>query len=231
MKGRDIMGGKLIVVEGSDASGKATQTLKLFERLLKEGYNVKKISFPNYSSPSSALVKMYLNGEFGSRPGDVNPYAASTFYAADRFASYKKELEGFYKGGGIVVADRYTTSNMVHQASKIEDEKEKYIFLDWLWDFEFRIFGLPVPDAVVFLDVPPEISRALMKERENKFTGEEEKDIHERDYNYLVNSYNTSRLAAERYKWNRVDCVRDGRLKSIEEIHEEAYAVVRKNCL
>jgi len=150
------MKGKLIIIEsGADASGKATQTNKLYERLVQEGYKVKKITFPNYDSDSSALVKMYLNGDFGKDPNDVSPYVASTFYAVDRFASYRTEWGQAYNDGWIILADRYTTSNMVHQAAKIKDMEEKDRFLDWLWNFEFEIYKLPVPDCVIFLDMPP----------------------------------------------------------------------------
>jgi dTMP kinase len=225
------MKGKLIIIEAGDASGKATQTAKLYNRLKKEKYKVMKVEYPNYKSDSSALIKMYLNGEFGSNPDDVNPYVASTFYAVDRFASYKKEWEDFYKGGGIVIADRYTTSNMIHQAAKIKNEKEKDRYLEWLWDFEFVLFGLPVPDCVIFLNMPPEYSSRLIDTRKNKFTGKEEKDIHEKNYQYLIDSYMNSCCIAERYNWNIIDCVSEGRLKSIEEIHEEIYKVVNRNCL
>lgn len=162
--------GKLIIIEsGSDASGKATQSNRLYERLINEGKQCMKITFPDYNSDSSALVKMYLNGDFGKDPNDVNPYVSSTFYAVDRYASYKTKWGEFYNNGGIIISDRYTTSNMVHQAAKINnDEKEK--FLDWLYDLEFNIYGIPKPDEIIFLDVDPEVSQELMKDRKNKFT-------------------------------------------------------------
>src|SRR3712207_976331 len=173
--------GKLIVLEACDGSGKATQTKKLYDRLLLEHKNVLKVEYPDYNSNSSALIKMYLNGEFGDKPDDVNAYAASTFYAVDRYASFKKNWKDFYDKGGIILADRYTTSNMVHQAAKIHDEEEKNKFLTWLWELEFKLMGLPVPDAVIFLDVPPEYGKKLMLNRKNKFTGKDDKDIHEKD--------------------------------------------------
>ncbi|SFC80200.1 dTMP kinase [Clostridium uliginosum] len=220
--------GKLIIIEsGSDASGKATQAQRLYERLLQEGYNVKKITYPNYESPACMPVKMYLNGEFGKNPEDVNAYVASTFYAIDRFASYKIEWEEFYKDGGIIIADRYTTSNMVHQAVKMEDD-EKAKYLDWLYELEFNLYKLPIPDCVVFLDVPPEISQKLMKDRVNKFTGEKEKDIHESNKQYLINSYNNSLKIAEKYNWNKIKCNFGNDLKSIEEIHNEIYNKVKE---
>lgn len=221
------MKGKLIIVEsGSDASGKATQAKKLYERLVKDGYNVRRIEYPNYKSDSSALVKMYLNGDFGKDPNDVSPYVASTFFAVDRYASYKKEWEEFYLNGGIVLADRYTTSNMVHQASKLtKEEKDK--FLEWLWNFEFEMYKLPVPDCVLFLNMPPECSRKLMEERANKFTGTQEKDIHESNSEYLNECYNNALYIARKYDWINIECTENGRLKSIDEIHEEIYGVVK----
>lgn len=222
------MKGKLIIIDGSDGSGKATQSLKLFERLQQDGYKVKKVEFPDYNSESSALIKMYLNGSFGSDPKTVNPYVASSFYAVDRYASYVTKWKEFYEEGGIILCDRYTTSNMVHQAAKIEDEAEKEKFLDWLWDYEFNLFGLPVPDAVVFLDVPVEYSKKLMEERVNKFTGEEKKDIHERDMDFLRNSYNNAKKIAEKYKWITINCVENNSMYSIEKIHEMVYEHIRR---
>lgn len=220
------MNGNLIIIEsGSDASGKATQTKKLYERLLKDGYNIKKVEYPNYQSESSALVKMYLRGDFGDKPSDVDPYVSSTFYAADRYASYKTQWEEFYNSGGIVIADRYTTSNMVHQASKI-DEKDRDKYLDWLTDYEFNMYKIPKPDCVIFLDVPIEFSKKLMENRKNKFTGEDKKDIHESDIKYLEKSYNNSLYIADKYDWKKINCVENNELRSIDSIHEEIYQVV-----
>lgn len=220
------MKGKLIIIEsGSDASGKATQTKKLYERLLEDGYNVRKVEYPNYDGESSALVKMYLRGEFGSKPSDVDPYIASTFYAADRYASFKTEWEEFYNNGGIVLADRYTTSNMVHQASKMaKEDRDKY--LDWLFDYEFNLYKIPQPDCVVFLDVPIEFSKKLMENRKNKITGEDKKDIHESDLDYLEKSYNNSLYIADKYNWEKINCVEEENLRSIDSIHEDIYKVV-----
>lgn len=220
------MNGKLIIIEsGSDASGKATQTKKLYERLSKDGYNIKKVEYPNYESESSALVKMYLRGDFGDKPSDVDPYVSSTFFAADRYASYKTQWEEFYTEGGIILADRYTTSNMVHQASKMaKEDRDKY--LDWLTDYEFNMYKIPKPDCVIFLDVPIEFSQKLMENRKNKFTGEDKKDIHESDIKYLEQSYNNSLYIADKYDWNKINCVENNELRSIESIHEEIYQVV-----
>ena len=171
--------GKLFVIDGTDGSGKQTQLEQLEKRLIKENIEYKKVSFPNYDSPSSALVKMYLSGEFGKNAKDISPYIASTFYAADRYATFKMGYKEYYDNGGIILADRYTTSNMVHQAGKIKDETQRKKFLDWLCDFEFNLYGLPVPSEVFFLNMPVEKSLELIKKRENKFTHESKKDIHE----------------------------------------------------
>ena len=220
------MNGRLIIIEsGSDASGKATQTKKLYEKLLKDGYNVKKVEYPNYSSESSALVKMYLRGDFGDKPSDVDPYIASTFFAADRYASFKTQWEDFYNEGGIILADRYTTSNMVHQASKMDKEdRDKY--LDWLFDFEFNMYKIPEPDCVIFLDVPVTFSKKLMENRKNKITGQSKKDIHESDIKYLEKSYNNSLDIVDKYNWNKIKCVENNNLRSIDSIHKEIYKLV-----
>ena len=215
--------GKLYVIEGTDASGKQTQFERLQERLKSENIEFRKVSFPNYDSPSSSLVKMYLSGEFGSKPSDVNAYAASTFFAVDRYATYKKELEEYSKKGGIILADRYTTSNMIHQACKIKDKIERDKFLKWLWEFEFELLGLPIPTKVFFLNMPVKFSLELIKNRENKFTHENEKDIHEKDIQYLTDAYNAACEVAKEYNWEEIKCVKDDKIRTIEDIHEEIY--------
>jgi dTMP kinase len=223
------MKGKLIVIEsGTDSSGKATQTKKLYERLEKEAYIIKKVEYPNYESDSSALIKMYLNGEFGDDPSEVNPYASSSFYAVDRYASYKKNWKNFYSDGGIILADRYTTSNMIHQASKIEDRQQREEYLAWLREFEFEKIELPVPDMVVFLNMPPEVSIRLMANRANKFTGGQAKDIHEKNREYLKKTYENAYELAKKYNWTIIECTEYNRLKTIDEIHNEIYEKVKK---
>lgn len=221
------MNGKLIIIEsGSDASGKATQSEELLKKLTADGYNVRKVEYPNYKSESSTLVKMYLRGDFGKNADDVDAYIASTFFTADRYASFKTEWEEFYRSGGIVIADRYTTSNMVHQASKMEiEERDKY--LDWLEDYEYNLFKIPRPDEVIFLNVPVDYSIKLMENRKNKFTGEDEKDIHESDKNYLRKTYNNSIYIADKYNWKRVECVENEQLRTIEDISNEIYEIVK----
>lgn len=220
--------GKLFVIDGTDGSGKQTQLNKLKERLEKENIEYKLASFPNYDNPSSSLVKMYLSGEFGENAKDVSPYIASTFYAADRYATYKTKLEKFYNEGGIVLVDRYTTSNMIHQAGKIKDEEEREKFLKWLWDFEFNLYGIPVPTKTFFLNMPTEYALKLIKERENKFTHTQTKDIHERDASHLRDSYNEAVRLVDKYGWKEIKCVENGRIKTIEEIHEEIWKEIKK---
>ena len=215
--------GKLIVIEGTDGSGKSTQFARLTQRLEREGKAFQKLVFPQYKEESSALIRMYLGGEFGDKPSDVNAYAASAFYAVDRYASYKKVWGKWYEEGGLVLSDRYTTSNAVHQASKEPAEKQKE-FLGWLYEFEYDKLGLPRPDLTVYLDVPTEYTEQLMRSREAA-TGTHA-DIHEKDLDYLTTCRKTGRTAAEFYGWTVIECVRDGKMRSIEDIHEEIYRYV-----
>ena len=220
--------GKLIVIEGTDSSGKETQTRKLYERLEKEITNVRKLSFPNYKSPACEPVKMYIAGAFGDNALDINPYPVSTMFAIDRYASYKMEWEKFYQDGGIIVTDRYTTSNMVHQASKIESIDKKNEYLDWLEELEYSKMGIPRPDLIIFLNMPTETAAELMAQRKNKITGEDIKDIHEKDISYLKKSYENACNIAKKYNWLEIKCVENGRLKTIDEIGEEIFSVVEK---
>ncbi len=218
--------GTLVILEGGDGSGKATQTQILKERLEKEGYQVMAVSFPDYGSPSSALVKMYLAGEFGKEAGDVSPYVASTFYAADRYASFRMKWKTFYDEGGIVLADRYTTSNMVHQMVKYKDALERETFLSWLEDLEFDKFGLPRPDLVCLLDVPMEMADRLMEKRQGK-TGGMTGDIHEKNREYLKACHDAYEELVERYQWVRINCVHEGNMRPLEDIHKEVYHYVK----
>lgn len=219
--------GKLIVLEGTDGSGKSTQFGLLTQRLTAEGKRFQKLVFPQYSEPSSALIRMYLGGEFGGSPGDVNAYAASAFYAVDRYASYKKVWGSWYESGGLVLSDRYTTSNAVHQTSK-EPEENRADFLKWLYDFEYDRLGLPRPDLTIYLDVPTAFTRQLMRRREQD-TGTHA-DIHEQDMAYLATCREVGRAAAAYYGWTVIACVRDGVMRSVEDIHEEIYRHVAE-CL
>lgn len=221
--------GKLFVIDGTDGSGKQTQFEKLKERLAKDGIEYKMVSFPNYDSQSSSLVKMYLSGEFGREAKKISPYIASTFYAVDRYATFETSYKEYYEKGGIILADRYTTANMVHQAGKIKNKEERKKFLDWLWDFEFNLYGLPVPTKVFFLNMPIEKSMELIKNRENKFTHNTQKDIHESDREHLLDAYKAACDVAKDYHWYEVQCVKEKQIRTIEDIHEEIYEEVKKH--
>ena len=210
------MSGKLIVIEGLDGSGKATQAKLLAEELRRQGREVREISFPDYKSDSSALIKMYLGGAFGSKPDDVNAYAASSFFAVDRYAGYKSDWGAFYQQGGVVIADRYTTSNAVHQCSKLPREQWD-AYLDWLFRFEYEQLGIPAPDTVIYLRVDPTVSQKLMTQR---YHGDEgKKDIHESDLEYLHRSHMAAEYCAEKLGWKTVLCTEGGSMRPVEEIH------------
>lgn len=217
--------GKLIVIEGTDGSGKSTQFNLLTQRLTSENKAFKQLVFPRYSEPSSALIRMYLQGQFGSSPSDVNSYAASAFYAVDRYASYKQDWGQWYEEGGLVLSDRYTTSNAVHQASK-EPEEKRSEYLRWLYEFEYDRLGLPRPDLTIYLDVPTDFTERLMRRREQDTNTKA--DIHEQDLAYLTQCRRSGRAAADFYGWTVIDCIRDGAMRSIEDIHNEIYAHVAR---
>lgn len=217
------MRGKLIVFEGTDGSGKATQTALLCRELETRGVSFRKLEFPRYGEESSALLRLYLNGAFGTDPADVNAYAAATFYSVDRFASYKQDWGGWYEQGGLVIADRYTTSNAVHQTSKLPREQQR-AFLDWLFDFEYRLLGLPEPTRVLYLDMPTEAAEQMMRRREA--ATHTKADIHERDEAYLRRCRENAAHVVARCGWTRIDCARDGAPRGIEDIHNEVMACV-----
>lgn len=219
--------GKLITIEAGDGSGKATQTKALYDRLLAEGYQVLKVEYPDYQSESSALVRMYLGGEFGQQAENVSAYGASAFFAVDRYASYLLKWRQAYESGWIILADRYTTSNMVHQAVKLKDSAEREEFLIWLWDFEFGRLQLPVPDRVIYLDMPPEISDRLINSRAAKDSSRK-KDIHEKDTSYLHHCHRAYNEVAEKYGWVKISCAQQGNLRTVQDIHEDVYQAVKE---
>ncbi len=219
--------GKLITIEAGDGSGKATQTKALYDRLLAEGYQVLKVEYPDYQSESSALVRMYLGGEFGQQAENVSAYGASAFFAVDRYASYLLKWRQAYESGWIILADRYTTSNMVHQAVKLKDSAEREEFLTWLWDFEFGRLQLPVPDRVIYLDMPPEISDRLINSRAAKDSSRQ-KDIHEKDTSYLHHCHRAYNEVAEKYGWVKISCAQQGNLRTVQDIHEDVYQAVKE---
>ena len=214
--------GKLIVIEGTDASGKQTQADLLYEYYKKENPKTLKLSFPDYESPSSALVKMYLNGDFGKSADSVSPQIASIFYAADRYASYKiKWGQAVKDKDSIIICDRFVSSNMIHQAAKIDDFTEKEEYLKWVYNLEYEIFGLPQPTATIFLNMPPKHAQMLMSERKNKITNGDSLDIHEQDLAYLEKCYHNAVFVAKKYCWQEIFCTENDTIKPIHQIHHE----------
>lgn len=219
------MSGKLIVIEGLDGSGKATQTKLLYDTFVAEGKEVSTLSFPCYGDESSTLVRMYLGGEFGEKPGDVNGYAAAVFFAADRYASYKKNWHTAYEAGRLFLADRYTTSNAVYQAGKLaREEWDQY--LGWLFEFEYRLLEIPKPDAVIFLDVSAETSGKLMQKR---YTGDDsKKDIHEKDIEFQRTSREAALYCAAKQNWHIVRCDTGGVMRSVNDIAQDVERIARE---
>ncbi|OJU13031.1 MAG: thymidylate kinase [Clostridiales bacterium 43-6] len=211
------MSGKLIVIEGLDGSGKGTQTKLLINTLTEKNIPHKKISFPDYNDPSSTLVQMYLRGEFGEDAYAVNAYAASTFYAVDRYASFFRHWSKDYHTGKHIIADRYTTSNAVHQTVKLPKEQwDEY--LDWLYDFEYDHLRIPKPDLVLYLDMPVEVSQVLLSGR---YKGDEsKKDIHERNTNYLSDCRAAALYAAAHLGWEVIPCAQNSIPLAMVEIAE-----------
>lgn len=215
--------GILITIDGLDGSGKQTQSEILYNRLTEAGIKAKIVSFPDYDSKSSALVKMYLGGEFSHDPSGVNPYAASAFFAVDRVASYITDWKEDYESGTVIIANRYTTANAIHQLSKIDDGAERESFLKWLYDTEFSKFGIPSPNMTVFLEVPVDISLALIKARSEE-TGREI-DIHE-NAEHLTKAYNAALFSAKKLNWNTVHCAENKKMRTRESIADEIYCLV-----
>ncbi len=212
------MKSKIIVIEGLDGSGKATQTKILADKLAEKGMKVRRLEFPDYSNPSSSLVKMYLNGDFGDKPEDVNAYAASAFYAVDRAASYLQFWKKDYEDGTVILSDRYATSNIIYQMSKLDDS-QRDSFIEWQADFEYDKLGIPKPDAVIYLDVEPEVSQKLMEKR---YGGDMSKmDLHEKNVKFLLDCRKSALYAAEKCNWRVINCCENGDIKTIERIAEE----------
>ncbi|MBS5671467.1 MAG: dTMP kinase [Oscillospiraceae bacterium] len=216
--------GKLIVLEGTDGSGKSTQFGLLTQGLEAEGMAFRKLVFPQYAEPSSALIRMYLNGEFGQHPGDVNAYAATAFYAVDRYASFQKVWRREYEAGGLILSDRYTTSNAVHQGSKLTGAEQRAYF-QWLEEFEYGRLGLPRPDLVIYLDVPTDLTEMMLRKREQDT--HTQGDIHEQDLAYLRLCRETGQAAADFFGWQVISCARDGAMRPAQEIHQEIDRLVR----
>lgn len=218
------MKSRLIVIEGLDGSGKATQTKLLAEKLAQKGIAVRQLEFPNYDSPSSALVKMYLGGEFGDKPDDVNAYAASAFYAVDRIAGYLKDWKKDYENSCVLLSDRYATSNIIYQMSKLPESEWEY-YIDWQKDFEYKKLGLPEADKVIYLDVAPEVSQKLMEKR---YSGDEsKKDLHEKNLRFLLDCRKSALYAAEKCGWTVIDCCENGEIRKICDIAADIEEAVK----
>lgn len=218
---------KFIVIEGTDGSGKQTQTKLLEKNLVELGYKVKRISFPDYESKGSEPVKMFLNGDLGSID-NISYYASSALFAVDRYTSFKTNWEEEYNKGYIIICDRYTISNIIHQGNRIEDENEFWDYCKWIVDLEWNKFKLPKPDKIVFLDVPYNFSNELMKNRPNKITGKLEKDILESDEEQKKRAYETLNKIAEKFNFTRLSCVEKDKLKSIDVIQNELIDIIKE---
>ena len=210
--------GRLVVFEGIDGSGKSTQFQLLRDKLAALRVDFRDIAFPQYVEQSSALIKMYLSGEFGHDPEAVNAYAASSFYAVDRFASFAKNWGDYYRGGGTIITDRYTQSNAIHQGSKLSGA-ERIEYFDWLYSYEFKLLALPRPDLVLYMDIPVSVSVKRLQTRARQ-TGTRA-DIHELDEAYLAKCRECGLEAAEYYGWTVIPCVKDGRIRTKAELHNE----------
>lgn len=215
--------GKLIVIEGVDGSGKSTQFKRLCENLESEGIEFRRLVFPRYDKESSALIRMYLGGEFGDDPDCVNAYAASLFFAVDRYASYVSEWKDFYLSGGVLLADRYTSSNAVHQGAKLPPD-ERQDFFDWLYELEYVKLCLPEPDLVVYLDVDAETSKRRIEKRELKKGIKA--DIHERNLSFIQKGIESGRMAAKHYSWKLINYAENGIEREIEEKQSEIFGIV-----
>ena len=216
--------GVLIAIDGLDGSGKETQTRLLEQALKEKGIPCRSVSFPTYDDSMSAAVKLYLSGAFGEDPQAVNGYAASVFYGVDRICSYLLDWKKDYENGTVILANRYTTANAVHQLSKLPP-REYDGFLQWLFDLEYGKMGLPKPDLVLYLCVPPEVSRSLIRSR-SQSTGRAT-DIHEKDSRHLDDSYRAALYSADKLGWAKIDCARDGELRTREDIHQEILTCVK----
>lgn len=218
------MKGKLIVIEGLDGSGKATQSLMLYKSLHLQGFGVKHISFPDYNEPSSSLVKMYLNSEFGNSPSDVNAYAASSFYAVDRYASYMKFWKQNYEKDDIILCDRYVTSNAIYQMAKMDESLWKQ-YLMWLYDYEYNKLELPKPNCVIYLHVPLDISQRLIEGRYKNSPSE--KDLHEKNVEYLERCQKAAKYVSNRDGWKIINCAKDSHIRDVDDIHKEIVRVLK----
>ena len=223
------MAPKFIVIEGLDSTGKETQSNLLVDKLRNEGNKVLKISYPNYDSRSSELVKMYLNGEILENPEDINPYATSTFYAADRYITYIKEYKDIWNDYDYIIADRYVESNMIYQLTKLWNKKDPVKFISWLIQLEYSLNKLPYPDLILYLTVPLEVSTKLLSDRSKK--NNVQLDIHEKNLSYLDRCNIVARYCCNLFSWKEIECATSDKnnIDSIEDIHQRIYDVIKDN--
>ena len=212
-----------IVIDGLDGSGKSTQVSLTEQNLINAEFELKRIKLPDYDSPSCSLVNMYLSGEFGKKAEDVNVYAATAFYAVDRFANFSLKWKDDYISGKNILAERYTTSNAIYQAAKLPDDQWDS-YLDWLADFEYNKIGIPKPDITIFLDMPIEVSQKIMSRRYNGDEGK--KDVHERDTEFLNKCRKAALYAADKWDWKVIKCNSGDEPRSIEEINDEIMIII-----
>lgn len=222
------MSKRLVVIEGLDGSGKATQTDLLCNALTEMNQKVLHISFPDYNEPSSTLAKMLLEGKLGGEPEDINAYASSAFFSVDRIASFVQFWKKNYENGDIIVADRYTTSNQIYQTATLSNDQRDNL-INWLEDFEYNKLGLPAPNLVIYIDMPPEISQKLMSKR---YCGDEgKKDIYEKNVGFLHKCHKSALYCAVKLGWRKVACFEGEHIRTPEEIHEDIMRIVKSELL
>lgn len=221
--------GLFVIIEGGDGSGKTTQHELLRDKLKEDGHKVKTIDFPRYGEPSARMVEKYLNGDYGTAK-EVGAYRASIFYAIDRYDASSLLLR-WLNEGNIVLANRYATSNMVHQAGKIKDLAKRDQFLQWLEELEYGIFEIPKPDVVFFMNISAKISQFLALQKNNRHKNIETKnDIHENDIDHLQDALDSGRYVAKKYAWEIIDCDDGtGKMRGIEDIHSEVYSKLKQH--
>lgn len=229
MKRRVQKKGKLIVIDGTDGSGKKTQTALLIEHLQKNRHEIASIAFPQYGKKSAGLVEEYLNGKYG-RPEEVNPYAASLFYALDRF-DLSIEIKKALEDGKTVVTDRYVDANAGHQGGKITDPEERKKFLHWLYEMEYRILGIPRPDFTIILHVPAGLGQTLARKKQQRLyiEGGKTLDVHENDLGHLKAAEESYLWLAQRFPRDHrvIECVKRGKLLSPEQIHIKVWNIIQ----
>jgi dTMP kinase len=220
------MKGKLIVIEGTDGSGKGTQTALLAEALKKQGKTVHTVEFPQYGTPGAAMVEQYLNGKLGTAE-EVGPYRASLLYAMDRYSKLQ-DLTTWLENGDIIICNRYVTANMGHQAGKLP-QHERDAFLQWVDNLEYELIGLPRPDAVLLLIMPYKIATKLVEDKGHReYIGGQKKDIHEADQSHLQKAEEAFRYVAEKEKWHIVNCNDNDEPRTREAINKDIVNLVEE---